>query len=104
MTTPEAYWRMTYAADRRKHKHRCRHCNRIVQPGEEVFMARMLNGKTKVLHVVQCADEIAIHDVTELALLECHGMRYLAGLGFTAAQKWLDESPLTKTRPMAVTS
>jgi len=97
---PEAFWQMTYAADRRKHRHRCRHCNRIVQPGEEVFMARLSNGKTKVLHVEQCADQIAVNNVTELELLECHGMKYVAGLGFPAAQKWLDESQLTKTRPM----
>ncbi len=100
MKQPEAFWRMTYAADRRKHKHRCRHCNRIVQPGEEVFMARVRNGQTRVIHVKDCADQIAINDVTQLALLECHGMRYLARCGYESAQKWIDESPLTKTRPM----
>ena len=63
-------------------------------------MARLSNRKTKVLHVDHCAEQIAVNDVTELALLECHGMRYVASLGFRAAQKWLDESPLTKTRPM----
>jgi len=63
-------------------------------------MARLSNRKTKVLHVNHCAEQIAVNDVTELQLLECHGMSYVAGLGFPAAQKWLDESPLTKTRPM----
>lgn len=101
MNQPDAYWRVTYAADRRKHKHRCRHCNRIVQPGEDVFMARLKNGKTKVLHVERCADQIAVNNVTELELLECHGMSYVAALGFPDAQKWLDASSLTKTRPMA---
>ena len=99
MKIPEAYWRMTYVANRRRHKHRCRRCKRIVQPGEEIFMARIANGKTKVLHVEGCADQIAIHGVTELELLECHGMQYVAGLGFPAAQQWLDGSLLTKTRP-----
>lgn len=99
MRQPDAYWQMIYASNRRKHNHRCRHCNCIVKPGEKVFMARVFNGKTKVLHAELCANQIAINDVTELALLECHGMQYLAKLGFPNAQKWLDDSPLTKTRP-----
>ncbi len=103
MTNPKAlksYWRMNYASDRRKHRHRCRHCNRIVQDGQPVFMARIGDGrKTKVLHVNKCADAIAVHDATELQLLECHGMQYLAGCGSKAAQDWLDASALTKTRP-----
>lgn len=89
---------MTYSADRRKHRHRCRHCKRIVQPGTLVFMARVGRRKTQVLHVAICADAIAGDNVTALALLECHGMSYLAGLCYSEAQKWLDESPLTKTR------
>ena len=64
-------------------------------------MARVLNGKTLVLHVEDCAGQIAIDDVTQLQLLECRGMRYVASLGFPDAQAWLDDSPLTKTRPMA---
>lgn len=100
MRMPESFWLMTYAASRRKHRHRCVHCNRIVLPGELVYMARVGNGrKTKVLHAEDCADAIVVHDATELALLECRGMQYLAGCGFPAAQKWLDDSPLTKTRP-----
>jgi len=95
---PDAYWRMTYSADRRKHRHRCRCCNRIVQPGEEVYMARLLGGKTKVIHVEGCSDSeiMSRTGVTQLDLLECHGMSYLAGCGFSAAQEWLDASPLTK--------
>ena len=64
-------------------------------------MARLSNGKTKVLHVEHCANQFAVEGVTELELLECHGMKYVAALGFPSAQKWLDESPLTKTNPMA---
>lgn len=63
-------------------------------------MAKMANGKTKVLHVEGCADQIAVNNVTELELLECHGMKYVAARGYPDAQKWLDESPLTKTRAM----
>jgi len=60
-------------------------------------MARVDNRTTRVLHV-DCGEQMAGNDVTELQLLECHGMQYLARRGFPAAQRWLDQSPLTKTR------
>lgn len=96
MKMPPAFWECVYAADRRKHKHRCRRCSRIVQPGEHVYMARVANG-TNVLHEA-CGQAEAFPGVTELALLECHGMQYLSRCGYSAAQQWLDNSPLTKTR------
>lgn len=99
MKMPAACWKMTYAAGRRKHRHRCTHCNRIVKPGEEVYMARVIaqRGRTRVLHI-DCADAVVVHGATERELLECHGMQYLAALGYAQARKWLDKSPLTKTR------
>ena len=43
-------WSMTYAADRRKHRHRCVWCNRIMQPGDPAFMCRTLGDATRVAH------------------------------------------------------
>lgn len=97
-----AYWRTTYAADRRKHRHRCRRCKRIVEPGEAVFMARVGRGKTKVLHEACAAEPVVPGEpTTELELLECHGMSYLARYGSRKAQEWLDACALTHTRPSA---
>lgn len=98
--TQTAYWLTTYAADRRKHRHRCRRCSRIVQPGEQVYMARVGRGGTKVLHVECAAQPVRPGEsTTELELLECHGMSYLARCGSREAQARLDANPLTRTRP-----
>jgi hypothetical protein len=37
---PEPYWETDYRADRRKHRHRCRACNRVIEPGQRVLMTR----------------------------------------------------------------
>ncbi len=65
-----------------------------------MYMARIRNGKTKVIHATPCAERIIVNGVTELQLLECHGMQYLAACGYREAQEWLDNSGLTKTRSM----
>ena len=49
-------WSATYAHDRRAHRHRCRVCNRIVEAGEPVFMARVKAKKTWTIHDA-CADK-----------------------------------------------
>lgn len=49
-------WDCTYRADRRKHRHRCRCCRRIIQPGAPVVMARIANRRTWVVHS-ECADQ-----------------------------------------------
>lgn len=47
-------WETDYKHDRRKHRHRCRSCNRIINAGEPVVMARVSRG-TIAMHVA-CAD------------------------------------------------
>lgn len=34
-------WATVYAHDRRKHRHRCRACSRIIEAGERVLMVRI---------------------------------------------------------------
>lgn len=46
-------WEAVYARDRRAHRHRCRCCHKIIQPGEQVLMFRQDN-LTRALHAV-CA-------------------------------------------------
>lgn len=54
-------WSATYSHDRRKHRHTCRCCGKIINAGEAVFMcklsARSRSGvKTWALHAT-CADK-----------------------------------------------
>jgi len=54
MKTPNATWETEYKHDRRKHRHRCSHCNRIINAGENVLMTRKTRG-TVAMHI-ECAD------------------------------------------------
>lgn len=50
-------WEATYAHDRRKHRHRCRACERIIDSGERVLMIRIPRGRgTWAIHA-EHADE-----------------------------------------------
>ena len=54
MKTPNATWQAEYKHDRRKHRHRCKHCRKIINAGENVLMARQTRG-TVAMHI-ECAD------------------------------------------------
>lgn len=49
MKRPTPY-ETVYAHDRRKHRHRCRCCGRIIEAGERVLMWRVRKG-TRALHL-----------------------------------------------------
>ena len=55
MKRPDRVWEADYRHDRRKHRHRCRWCNRIVEEGERVLFGRVAPRRTWVVHVA-CAD------------------------------------------------
>lgn len=101
MKMPSPTWEATYAADRRKHRHRCRVCCRIIQPGERVLMARVCGGRrrqvTKAIHLDPCATARTPEGTTERDLLAAHGMAYLARCGWPEAQRFLDTSPLFRS-------
>ena len=46
---------ISYAHDRRKHRHRCRCCRRIVEAGEAVIMIKKKDRRTWVIHEA-CGD------------------------------------------------
>jgi hypothetical protein len=60
----------TYAHDRRKHRHRCQCCAKIINAGEPVVMWR-LGKRTRALHL-ECADKIATGTTTHRQLAELH--------------------------------
>jgi len=62
MRRPDPTWQTEYRCDQRKHRHRCRCCKAIIQPGDQVVMARVATGgrfatktKTVAMHTL-CAD------------------------------------------------
>lgn len=64
---------VTYANDRRKHKHRCQCCRKIVSIGEQVLLYRITGG-SRVLHVL-CADRPSFDGLTFRQLGELHEKR-----------------------------
>ena len=79
MNTKAPYWQMIYAHDRREHRHRCRRCNRIIEAGESVYMAKVASKTTWTLHDSCAQQEFSGH--TWLAYMEHWGMAYLAKCG-----------------------
>lgn len=75
-----------YAHDRRAHRHRCQGCNKIVNAGEPVYMARVANKKTRVVHREPCADQVTFDEMTHLQRLVAHAFDYLNHRTHTAAQ------------------
>lgn len=59
---PDIPFVITYAHDRRKHRHRCMCCNKIIQAGETVLMIRLTKG-CKAVHNT-CADNPCIEEYT----------------------------------------
>lgn len=82
MDAPSPSWETVYAHDRRKHRHRCSCCNRIINAGEHVVMAKVKNRRTIAVHVEACADRIAINELTWRALLAVQGTEHLRRVGF----------------------
>lgn len=72
-------WLVTYAHDRRTHRHRCQLCRKIVNAGEPVWMARVANRTTRVLHAKVCADSptFGLNGATQLELLSAHQIAHL---------------------------
>ena len=98
MHCPAPYWSATYAADRRKHRHRCAcGCYTIVQPGELVYMARVSDHATLVL-LVDHANHRECDGYTALERLEAWGMDRLAACGWAAAKAWLDTAPINRPK------
>ncbi|GBQ32011.1 hypothetical protein HLH34_00025 [Gluconacetobacter azotocaptans] len=86
MRRPDAIWETDYAADRRKHRHRCVCCNRIVQPGERVVMCRINNG-TKAAHVA-CADRRHVPDAPETTrdIMRLWGLEHQKACGWSVPE------------------
>lgn len=68
-------WRGSYSHDRREHRHRCRVCNRIINAGETVWMARTAWKVTKAIHDDGCAEQRA-GSVSSVELLGMHAATY----------------------------
>ena len=84
MRKPEPCWETEYAHDRRKHRHRCHVCHRILQAGDQVLMAKVRGKKTKAIHL-EHADQRVFpdKDMTNRELLCAWGEEYLKSVGWS---------------------
>ena len=83
MKRPEPTWEMDYAADWRKHRHRCLCCNRIVKPGERVLMCRIRQKKSLVAHVGCSAKRhVPENPDTTADVMKFWGLEYLKSCGW----------------------
>ena len=71
MRRPAPTWETDYRHDRRKHRHRCRCCKRVIVSGERVIMARVEAGgrftsktKTVAMHAA-CAERRWVPESSE---------------------------------------
>lgn len=93
MSPRAAFWSATYAADRRRHRHRCAcGCNSIVQPGEQVFMARVSDRVTRVVRADHA--EAVCDGFTALERLEAWGMCHLADCGWAHAKAFVETADI----------
>lgn len=92
---PDPYWHMTYQADRRKHRHRCVVCRRILEPGDEVGMVRVSHRKTKAAHDYCLSKSVSVDGYGTWTFADSFrfwGLEYLANTGYRdAAAALLDE-------------
>jgi hypothetical protein len=80
MRRPEPVFECEYANDRRKHRHRCFHCNKILQPGDRVLMATVTRG-TRAAHA-EHADAIHSGDMTVKQAMHQWGLEGLKSRGW----------------------
>jgi hypothetical protein len=83
MRRPEPIWEMDYASDRRKHRHRCLCCNRIIQPGERILMCRVRQKKSYVAHTGCAAKQHTPgQPETTADVMRIWGLEYLKSCGW----------------------
>ncbi|KZC99719.1 MULTISPECIES: hypothetical protein [unclassified Thalassospira] len=56
MRQPKPFWECEYRNDRRKHRHRCFVCRRIINVGQPVVMHLRIGGGPRAAHT-ECADQ-----------------------------------------------
>lgn len=81
MKPPSPAWEADYEHGRRKHRHRCCCCNRIITAGEHVIMNRVKRNQTRAVHI-DCADKIAINNKSWRWLMAAQGAAYLRACGW----------------------
>ena len=79
MHRPNIY-ETTYAHDRRKHRHRCLCCWKIIDAGERVLMWPIRKG-SRAMHI-ECAEHPTGVGVTFRQLAQLHVDEYARGLGW----------------------
>ncbi len=83
MRAPAPTWTATYASDRRAHCHRCKHCHKIMKPGDDALMVRVSARQTLALHAACAAKPwVPSGSQTGADIFRTWGNAYLQGCGY----------------------
>ena len=93
MRAAAATWEASYAHDRRKSRHRCRVCSRVLTDGESVVMTRVSAGKTYAIHIECAALPAGTSKYNWRDLLTAWGNAYLRSVGHKVAQHPIELEP-----------
>lgn len=87
MKRPEPIWETDYSADRRKHRHRCFCCSRVLKAGDRAVMVRVVGRKTRAVHAT-CADRQHAPDSphTTREIMREWGLSYLKSCGWAVPE------------------
>jgi len=76
-------WEADYQHDRRKHRHRCCCCQRIIEAGERVLMAKVGGRRSRAIHIYCAAKPHGTGGRwTYRDAMEAWGTDYLKKIGF----------------------
>lgn len=103
MRAPSPAFELDYRHDRRKHRHRCRCCSKVINDGERVLMARQPRASIAI-HVVPCANVAfaTASDVENKAgwlwrdAMECWGTMHLRACGFRVGEHPMEQAGAVK--------
>lgn len=93
MRRPDPTWECDYAHNRRKHRHRCVCCKRIIDAGERVLMCRKRRGSIAV-HI-DCADNYHAHEdrgPTTRKVMHVWGLEALKMTGWNVSESEMQQA------------
>lgn len=80
-------WRAQYAHDRRKHRHRCMMCKRILVANDRVLMFRRVGSVgVKAIHETCGSNSFGASEFTWTEMTVLCGIEYALAQGFSAKQ------------------
>lgn len=91
MEAPAPTYEIEYGHDRRKHRHRCASCNRIINAGDRVLMVKLQRG-SRAAHI-ECADKTHSGQWTVRDAFTAWGLAYQRLCGWKVPQHPMECAP-----------